>query len=524
MVANARKTGSLGASLIVGGSAALSRILGFVREILIASVFGTSGVADALLVGLRLPNLLRRTLGEGGAQGALVPWLLHQATTRPPDDARRASGGLLVGLGFAAALLCIAAILLREPLTLLLAPGFARTTPAFSVAADCLALAFPIVGASLLTAFATAWLALARAYILTSLMGLLVNLVLIAVLFGVQHGSLSDDHAAYSIAVSMALAGVGQAGLLLFVILRQAGAPLLSLPNYASLSEVGKRLLPSLTVAAAPQLAFVLVLIPATHWAGWSSQLIYAERLMQLPFGFIAASLALVALPELSRLHGAGEPSAFAAQSAQALLLGLALALPSAIGLVVLAEPITLILFQHGAFSVAAATETAQGLQMLALALPAMVGARVLGQAFFAQHCYAAPLAASLCGLLVALGLSHYARSGPELGLAFAGAMFTDFVLITVLSAQKQLFAWSRTAGAALLKLVLCNAMMAGVLVWLLDRFPLWAVAMQDRITGTIGLGLVIGAAMLVYGLALIFCGVWHPLLAKNLSTTLHDA
>ena len=265
MPASDRKTGSLGASVIVGGSAALSRILGFVREILIAALFGTGGVADALLVGLRLPNLLRRTLGEGGAQGALVPWLMHEKATRPPDDARRASGSLLVGLAIAAALLCIATILLRAPLTLLLAPGFTKAQSGFSLAAECLALSFPIVGASLLTAFATAWLALERAYVLASLTGLLVNMVLIAVLGWVQHFQVQEDSAARWIAGSMALAGLGQAAVLLWVILRQAAAPCLAVPDWRALAVVGKRLLPSLTVAAAPQLAFLIVLIPATQ-------------------------------------------------------------------------------------------------------------------------------------------------------------------------------------------------------------------------------------------------------------------
>ena len=524
MPASDRKTGSLGASVIVGGSAALSRILGFVREILIAALFGTGGVADALLVGLRLPNLLRRTLGEGGAQGALVPWLMHEKATRPPDDARRASGSLLVGLAIAAAILCIATILLRAPLTLLLAPGFTKAQSGFSLAAECLALSFPIVGASLLTAFATAWLALERAYVLASLTGLLVNMVLIAVLGWVQHFQVQEDSAARWIAGSMALAGLGQAAVLLWVILRQAAAPCLAVPDWRALAAVGKRLLPSLTVAAAPQLAFLIVLIPATQWAGSASQLIYAERVMQLPFGFIAAGLAMVALPELSRLHKQGEASVFVAQSEQAFLQGLALALPAAIGLVLLAQPITLVLFQRGAFSVTDASDTAKALQMLAFALPAMVGGRVFGQAFFAQQFYHAPLVASLCGLLAALFASTLARNGAELGLAYAGAMTLECVLVAVFAAQKLQVAWRRMAGPVLFKLVLSSGFMAVMLVYVLDRVPLAGLAMQDRVAGMIGLGLVIGASCVIYGLALTFCGLWRPLLAKNPSTTLHDA
>ena len=518
-----RLTGPFGASVIVGGSAALSRILGFVRDILIAALLGTNGVADALLIGLRLPNLLRRTLGEGGAQGALVPWLMQQRAAGPDEEARRASGRLLVALAFAAAILCIAAILLRAPLTFLLAAGLAKSRQEFALASDCLALAFPIVGASLLTAFATAWLALERAYVVSSLTGLLVNLVLIAVLLFVQYFQFEATRAAYWIAGSMALAGSGQAALLLWVVFRQAGAPRPAAPDWRALAGLGKGLLPSLLVAAAPQLAFLLVLIPATRWAGSASQLIYAERLMQLPFGFIAASLALVALPELTRLHRQGDAVVFVARTEKALFQGLALALPAAIGLGMMAGPITLLLFQRGAFSISDATQTAHALTMLALALPAMAGARVFGQAFFAQQFYRPPLLACLFGLLVAFLVSQWARSGSELGLAYSVAMTADFLLMAVFAMQKWPFEIRRMAPF-LGKLCLCNAVMAVLLASLQHRYPLQDIAMQDRIAGLMGLGLVIGAATVVYGLALIFCGLWGPLLAKNPLATLHDA
>jgi putative peptidoglycan lipid II flippase len=509
-------TSPLGASLIVGLSAALSRILGFLREILIAAVFGTSGIADALLIGLRLPNLLRRTLGEGGAQGAFVPWLLQAGSAHTADAARRRSGRLLVGLGLTALILCGAAIWGRAALTHLLAPGFSGPSSAFSLAEACLALAFPIVGASLLTAFATAWLAVKRAYVLASLSGLLVNLALIAVLFWVQSVGQADETAAQIVAGSMAVAGLGQVVLLFGVILRQDDAPTLAWPDGRMLADVAKRLLPSLTVAAAPQLAFVMVLMPATQWSGQASQLIYAERLLQLPFGFIAAGLALVALPELSRLHQYGAVEDFAAQCEQALLAGLALALPSAMGLALLAHPMILLLFARGAFGVTDAIATADVLQMISLALPVLVGTRVLGQIFFAQQFYHPPLLASLGGLLAAGLFAALARDGAELGLAYALAMAVDFVLLVIFAGRRRRLTWSRPQGLMVLKLLGCNGVLLAFLLSCQTFVPLWPLALADRALGFMAFCGEIAASLALYALSLAFCGLWAPLLAKK--------
>ena len=150
----------LSASLVVGLCAAASRLLGFVRDMLIASVFGTGMVADALLVALRLPVLLRRTLAEGGGQGALVPWLVREQAERGVQEARLSAGGMLLFLVVAGLCLWGCVILFPAPLMKFLAPGFPPHSAEFDLAARCLVLAFPLVGASFVTAFATAWFSL----------------------------------------------------------------------------------------------------------------------------------------------------------------------------------------------------------------------------------------------------------------------------------------------------------------------------------------------------------------------------
>jgi putative peptidoglycan lipid II flippase len=517
----------LSASLVVGLCAAASRLLGFARDVLIASVFGTGVVADALLVGLRLPTLLRRTLAEGGGQGALVPWLVQEKNMRGEQEARRSSGGLLFLLGAAGLGLWLLVLLFAAPLLRLLAPGFAPESPEFDLAARCLVLAFPLVGASFLTAFATAWLSLKRAYLLAGLTALLVNGALVVVLIWIGQNTQAEAPHALWVARALAIAGLGQAVVLVWVVIRQTDGPRLSLSFFSwsrwrSFNAAGQAFLPSLCVSAAPQLAFLLVLGSATAWSGWSSQLVYAERLVQLPFGFIAAGLALVALPELSRLQGAEQHGDFVQHLAQSLFLALALALPAMLGLVLLAEPIIAVLFQHGAFS--ATQTTADAMRMLAVSLPFLVLARVFVQAFFAQQFYTAPMIASLAGLVAVPLLSPFARDGAELGLVFTAAMMIDCAVIIGFAVQKRLFSGGAVFVPLLLKLLLCNGLLLAGLWGFGQKLALMGLDAPDAMSRILPLALVIAGAIVLYALALSFCRLWPLLLVKNPSTTLHDA
>ena len=519
-----RKTGYFAATVIVGFCAAASRLLGFLREVLIASVFGTGFVADALLVGLRLPNLLRRTLSEGGAQGALVPWLIREKTRFGAAEARRGSGGLLLALALAGLGSWLLVLAFNEALMRVLAPGFAPDQPVFSLAAACLGLAFPLVGAGLLTAFATAWLSLRGAYLLAGLSGLLVNGAMVLLLVWFWQAGWSDPAAARWLALAMGLAGLLQAALLVGVVMWQADGPRLSVPVWDRIAPAGQGLLPSLVFAAAPQLSFLLLLAAATRWSGWSAQLVYAERLVQFPFGFIAAGLALVALPALSRLHEAGKNAAFCAGVAQALLLGLAMAVPAMTGLVLLADPIVFVLFRHGAFSAEAAATTAYALQILAFSLPMLTVSRVCGQAFFAQHFFKAPLLASLFAALTVLLLSAWAQEGADLAGVFVLAMAVDCLVLVGLGVQKNLFSGLSAYGPAFLKLFLCNGLFAACLRGVAETLSLGGEGLGDRAGVFFLLALVILASLAFYGLALSFCRLWPLLLAKNPPTTLHDA
>jgi putative peptidoglycan lipid II flippase len=453
-----------------------------------------------------------------------VPWLIQTRMTSQEQPGRQKSGSLIVGLGLIAVIMSLAVILLREPLTLLLAPGFGAEPGALQLASMCLSLAFPIVGASLLTAFATAWLSLERDFLVASLSGLLVNGMLICALFAVQHFRTQDEIAAQYIAVALTLAGVGQAVLLLGVMGCRKGAPVLAWPAPKPLIDFTKRLLPSLGVAAAPQLVFLVVLMQATQWPGSASQLIYAERLLQLPFGFIAAGLSLVALPEMTRLHNEGQQSAFSKKTGQALLLGLALAVPATLSFVLLAEPITVLLFQHGAFSATAAQKTAAALQMLALALPLMVAIRVYGQAFFAQHHYYWPFWATLTGLATAYGLSHHVENDTQLALVFTLATGVEFLVLALVTLKNAQDLWRSSLLLDLLKLFFSNVLVGLIVFFLAETLSLRVLVVKDRLAGVLCLALIIGAVLGIYGLVLYFSGLMRVLLAKNPSNSLHDA
>ena len=518
-----------GASWIVGASAALSRVLGLMRDVLLAAVFGAGPVADALLVGLRLPQLVRRILSEGGAQAAFLPVIVALQRSEKPESQSKQAAHLLMSLSYAVLVICALGIGLRAPLLHALAPGFAKDSEDFRLASMCLGLAFPLIGTSFLTAFATAWLSLSGAVRLASLSTLVVNAAVVAALFAVQHFLPSDDHAALIVAASLTAAGLLQATVLLSVLWRQgtflARACLVRFwPDWSSLKDLGRRLMPSLIVNAAPQLVFLVCVMQATHWPGGASALIYAERVVQLPFGFIAASLSIVALPRLTALYERGQQSEGRLLVAEAIWRSLALAIPAVIGLVFLAEPIILVLFQYGAFSTQSAAQTGILLQFMACSLPFMAIGRVYGQAFFAQQIYQAPLAASLMGVATALLLCPFASDEKGLALSFCAAQGVEWLVILIWSLRCAIVSKANLSCQPFFKLLFCNGVLALYLAVFADGSDLWDLAVRERLAGTGRLMGVIIGAMILYALCLGLGGLWGRFRAKNSSTTLHDA
>ncbi|MGY6571048.1 MAG: murein biosynthesis integral membrane protein MurJ, partial [Salinarimonas sp.] len=421
------------AGLIVAGAAAFSRILGFVRDVMIAAVLGAGPAAEALAIALRLPNLARRMVSEGAVNAGFMPLHAQIAQREGSDGAAGFAGRALTTMGLAIIALCALATLAAGALIALLAGGFAPDDPARDIAVTATRLALPAIALMTLAALIGAVLAAYGRFLAISLSPLVVNLAMIALLAAPALGlAFTPQNMALALAATMSLGSLVQLALVATALARLHGALRLRRPALdADQRRLIRLALPALIAAAGSQLILLAAMPAASTMPGALAYLHYAERVFLLPLGLIAALAGIVLLPRLAR-HAATEAvTLLNATARRARHDALLLALPAATGLVILAEPITTALFARGAFDAADARAMAGLLAGLACGLPFAVLVKITEQSLFARQRMreAALIAlASFALALAACAIGARLAGPPGLGLgvatAFAGQWF----------------------------------------------------------------------------------------------------
>lgn len=434
-----------------------SRVLGFARDAGVAALFGTGAVADASVAGLALPQIARRLLGEGALNAALLPGL---ATAGGPEHRRGRAGAALILFALAALALALPLFLFMPQVVTVLAPGFSGEGPraqgavlAGRLAVICVPLA---ILAGVFAAFANAVGRFARpAFAPVAANGAVIALLVLLWLAGAQ--AMRMEAALAWLAAGAVAGALTQFGLNLlavprgFVRLRVTRAELrAALPMLAAAA-------PSLLAAALPQLRFLIAAAAASSIAGGVAALFYATRLVELPLGLVGASAGAVLLPALAdRDEGR--------LGAQGLEAALALSLPAALGLAVLAHPIVVVLFERGAFDPQASGLTAAALALLALSLPAQALEKILVAVAFANGLprlvTVAGLAALPAGALVGfLAVEPLGMAGPALGV-LASSLLAPALLLLGLG-RRRLIVVPRASRRRLAGLVLAALAMA---------------------------------------------------------------
>ena len=461
-------------SLLVGLGSIVSRILGFARDVLFAQALGAGPVADAFLAAFRLPNLVRRIVGEGGLNPVLVPALSRLEV----DEGARVAGDALSV--FALALLALTGLVEigAGAIAFLLAPGLHDDGETLALVALYTRLSFPIVICATLASMAAAVLNGRGRFTAAALAPLAVNGGLILALVALESGfDLPLASNAAWLAAASSLAGLVQLGIVAAALL--TGRPRLVRFQQPRWSPLLKSLLlaglPVLAASGAVQIFFLAATQIASFWPSGISWLYYAERVMQLPLGLMAGLSASLLLPELARRYQAGEREALATAQNRAVEVALLLALPASAALFILARPISTVLFERGAFTSKDAEGTALVLMALSLGLPFATVAKVLSQTLFALGSLRTALATALVGLVVTVAAS----------LLLAGPL--------------------GPAGIALGVSLGCLAH-AGAVILGLSRFGLWSLGSQ-------GLSRLVrmSAATLVMSLGLLGAGHAFP-------------
>ncbi|HLZ04652.1 MAG TPA: murein biosynthesis integral membrane protein MurJ [Bradyrhizobium sp.] len=487
-----------------------SRLLGFLRDSMIAALLGAGPVADAFLAAFQLVNIARRLLSEGALNAALVPaWL----RLREADAAAAAAFAGRV-LGTISAALFAAAILIGflMPLVIaLLAPGFAGETVHLAVTNARLMLPYLAFAGP-----AAVLLALASAqgrFFLTAFSPLLFNITLIAVMTALFIVPREPGIVALALAATVGTAGFLQLAILVLSRGEHLAAPL-RISFDAEMRGFLARAIPGMVASSAPQLLIVAGAIIASSSPSAVSWLYFANRLIELPLGIVGVAMGTVMIPELTRAVQGGDKSLIASAESRALELAVGLALPATLGLIALREPIVRLLFEHGAFTAADTQSTSRALMWLAIGLPAHVLVKALAPAFFAREDTMAPLLATLNAFLVAIVLAvllghFFGASGIAASIAL-GAWSNALSLIRLGSTAFG-FSLDQAARRRLPRIV-AAALVMGCLLWLATPFMPGGHA--HRLAQAVVLLVLIGVAIAAYGglLATLQVTPWREL------------
>lgn len=423
-------------SLVVGLATVLSRLLGFARDMLIARLLGAGPVADAFLVAFRLPNLLRRVLGEGGLNAPFVPVYLDLRAQGGVAAGRRFAGEAFAWLALALAIVTALGLLLAPWLVLGLAGGFRDAPRTLALATDYTRLALPFLAFTTLASLLAAALNAEGRFLVAALAPSLLNLVLIAALALALAMGMQASQTAMTIAVAVSLGGALH--LVMIVTALLSGAPGLPRPRLRW-SPAMTRLValgaPALLAAATSQLVLLVATQIASVQPGAVSWLYYADRVFQLPLGFVAVAMGVVLLPAIAAQEAAGDDAGRRRTIDRALVLGLALAAPAAAGLAWLADPIVSVLFERGRFTSVDRMHTAEALAVFAAGLPFAVMAKVFAQVYFARQTPRLPLYAGLSALGVAVLVGHSTAIAMPATRAASAASFAFLVQGGVLAA-----------------------------------------------------------------------------------------
>ena len=498
----------LKATAIFGGFTMISRVLGFVRDILMAAVLGAGAVTDCFVVAFKLPNFFRRLFAEGAFSASFVP--IFSVTLE--------KGGRKKALRFAEeAFACLAVTLLlfvglieifTPVLIYIMANGFTGDEAKFALAVTLTRYTFPfILFVSLVSLLAGVLNSLGR-FAETAAAPIILNLCLITAL---MFGANMMETPAHTLAIAVSIAGFVQL-IFLYRACHKAGYRIkIRVPR---LTPRVKKLLmvmgPAALGAGGIQLNLLLDMIIASHLPDASmSYLYYADRLNQLPVGVIGVALGTVLLPFLSRSIASGDDAQVMKSQNQAIEMGLFFTIPAAVAFLVVPDDLIHVLLERSNFSAEATAQTSLTLAAYAAGLPAYVLAKVFVPGYFARGDTKTPLKFAVVALIVNVTLNiilmqYFAHVG--LAMATAISAWINVLMLCSGLILRGHYAIEKALVIRLSKYILCSLIM-GIAVWFVQK------QVHFLIEGT--------ATQQVIGLMiLVFSGITAYLLATFITRT----
>ncbi|OBS09492.1 flippase MurJ [Acidihalobacter prosperus] len=499
---------------VVSAMTLVSRIFGYLRDMVLAVYFGANGATDAFFVAFRIPNFLRRLFAEGAFSQAFVPVFTEYKERQSPEELREllaSTAGTLSGVLFVVTALGVVA---APVLIFVFAPGFTTDPARYALASEMLRITFPYLLFIALTALAGGVLNSFGRFAVPALTPVLLNLSLIgATLWLSPH----LHEPVVALAIGVLIAGVLQ---LLFQLPFLLRLGLLPRPQLAWAHEGVRRIMrlmvPALFGSSVVQVNLLFDTLVASFLAAGSiSWLYYSDRFVDLPLALFGIALGTVILPQLSRHKAQGAVADFEATLEWAIRIALVVAVPAALGLALLSGPILSALIEYRAFNAEDARMASMSLAAFASGLPAFMLIKVLAPGFYSRQDTRTPVRIGIVAMLVNMTLTALIVTpwyllklpGPHAGLALSTSLaaYLNAGLLYRRLRLDGVYATPRWGGYGWRALV-SGAAMAACLYWLTPPATAWTG--WDALHRALHLGGLVGAGALAYAIPLWLLGV----------------
>ena len=408
----------------VSGMTLLSRILGFVRDFVVARAFGAGVETDAFFVAFRLPNLLRRMFAEGAFSQAFVPILAEYKNKRGPEETQTLINHVASALGLVVLAVSILGAFAAPAIIYATAPGFSANAAKFDLTVQLTRITFPYIFFMSLVALSGGVLNTWSRFAIPAFTPVLLNLSFIGMaLFAAPY----FDSPIMALGWAVFIGGLAQVLLQIRPLAQIGMLPRFSLSfKDPGVRRILKLMAPAILGVSVSQISLLINTVFASFLpSGSVSWLYYADRLMEFPAGMLGVALGTILLPSLSKMHADKDTVEFSSLLDWGLRLTLMLTLPASVALAMLAVPLITTLFYHGAFGADDVYATRTALIAYSAGLAGLILVKVLAPAFYARQDIRTPVRIALLTLattqlmnLVFIGPLKHAGLALSIGLA----------------------------------------------------------------------------------------------------------
>jgi len=491
---------------LIGGATFCSRILGFIRDITLANLFGASAAADAFYIAYRIPNLLRELFAEGSMSSAFIPVFTEYHSTQSKQETWKLASAAFTTLLTLVTFVTLLGIIAAPAIVWVLAPGLHGDTAQLATTTLLTQIMFPYLLFVSIAALAMGILNSLRSFAIPALAPVFFNVCVI--FFAVAISPLFDQ-AILAVAIGIVVGGLAQFLMQLPGLHKKGfGLSWNFHPTHPGVRKMGVLLIPSLLGLGATQINLTISTILATYFQGGPTYLFYGMRLIQFPLGIFGVAMATALLPTLSMQAAKNAHQELRTTVNFGLRMVLFIILPSMVGLMLLRTPIIHVFFEHGAFSALDTVGTASALLGFSVGLWAFASYRILATAFYSLQDTRTPAMVAILSVGINIGLSLWLmKLFQHTGLALAAALAAichTIILATILGRRLKGLLWQKL-GASLARTGIALLPLVGLSIWIAG-FPLWnEVGNTPQKMGWLTLA-VAGSALGYFGVHQLLC------------------